>query len=426
MSASITYRVLWVDDQNADDDFVLPWARRAEEYNIELVSFSNWEEAESELQRNYDDYSAIILDAYCKIKPDDVEQEEFITAVLPSLTVLFGEKRRLIPWFILSAGTMDNFGNTMNGARYQHSKYVEEWGEMLYKKTLGDDSIFCNIARLAKSQANNVVLFRHPKLFDYMGDGKIIDKRARTIMLRMLSALYFPEENIGFQYEGNPLRKVIEYMFRSAKNYGLLAEGCIDKQGRIVLLDASRFMAGKDVKIYNGKDVVSIARWGNPSTSEKANDGDTIFPNEIANMIQNTLNFAGVESHTVEGDDNSTWQVNNQSVEQFFAYVMMVCHVIGSFGRYVEAHSDIEANKSNIRVQPYSSVADGGEMSEYEGKSFAVEQDEKGNYHCGHCILSFTAAQNYLGKSVTLTDVQLNSKPTKNDYPYFAKFTPLN
>lgn len=129
MATADTYKVLWVDD---DETIVFSTKLDAEDYNLELVHFSNWEEAEISLRKNFDEYSAIILDAYCKINKDSLEQEEFITAVLPSLSTLFGEKRRSIPWFLLSAGTMSTFNNVVTGAKYQHSKHEEEWGNMLY------------------------------------------------------------------------------------------------------------------------------------------------------------------------------------------------------------------------------------------------------------------------------------------------------
>ena len=214
MAVADTYKVLWVDD---DENIVVSTKLDAEDYNLELVHFSNWEEAEISLRKHFDEYSAIILDANCKINKDSLEQEEFITAVLPSLSILFGEKRRSIPWFLLSAGTMSNFNSIVTGAKYQHSKHEEEWGNMLYLKDVPDDDehnssfLFQNIQRIAKDQSFNVVLFRHREVFSYMGKDKLIDSRARKLMLRMLSALYYPEENIKYEFEGNPLRKVIEY-----------------------------------------------------------------------------------------------------------------------------------------------------------------------------------------------------------------------
>ena len=171
MTTDIVYKVLWVDDLNLDEnneltDFYEGWQLKAGKYNIELVPFDNWEEAEYSLRKDFDEYSAIILDANCKIRKNDTEQEEFITAVLPSLTNIFGEKRRVLPWYLLSAGTMSNFSKIVNGARYQHSKHEEDWGTMLYLKDVKEgenapEMLFENIARVARDLAMNVILYRH-------------------------------------------------------------------------------------------------------------------------------------------------------------------------------------------------------------------------------------------------------------------------
>ena len=62
------------------------------------------------------------------------------------------------------------------------------------------------------------------------------------------------------------------------------------------------------------------------------------------------------------------------------------------------------------------------EIEKYEGKDFVVEQDEKNNFHCGQCRLSYKAAQGLKGKTVTLYNVTVNDAKSKDNYPLFAKF----
>ena len=166
MVEDITYKVLWVDDQK---EIVESTKLDADEYGIELDHYSNWQEAETALENNFEDYTAIILDAYCQIKPTENIKEEFINAVLPSLSKVFGRKQKFIPWYILSAGTMNLFSHTINCAEYQHN--TEEWGRMLYIKDVPDENpqnshfLFENIRRVGKNQSNNIVLFRHKEVF---------------------------------------------------------------------------------------------------------------------------------------------------------------------------------------------------------------------------------------------------------------------
>lgn len=70
MTNDVIYKVLWVDDQTLENgettSFYIGFQGIADNYNIELVPFDNWEEAEHSLRKDFDEYSAVILDANCK------------------------------------------------------------------------------------------------------------------------------------------------------------------------------------------------------------------------------------------------------------------------------------------------------------------------------------------------------------------------
>lgn len=342
----IIYKVLWVDD---DESIVKSTKLDAEEYNLELVHFTNWEEAEKSLTTHFKDYSAVILDANCKIHKDSVEEEEFITAILPSLSRIYTAREQYIPWYILSAGTMSNFESVIRGAKYQHSEHEDEWGKMLYLKDAVDDSeqsssrLFENIQRVAKDKSTNIVLFRHSDVFKYLGESRLIDNRAREHMLKMLATLYYPEEDRKFQYAGNPLRQIIEYVFRAARKKGLLAEECFDKNGHIILLDACRYMSGLTINCYEGRTIKYQTRWGCPGPYKDGGGGDSIFPPDIAMIVKNTLNYSSSDSHT---DEETPFFIDKENKELFFSYVMQIAHLIKWFGKYVEQHPNISENKS--------------------------------------------------------------------------------
>lgn len=341
---TIFFKVLWVDDQNLDSqhnitNFFLGYQVKADNHKIELVPYDNWEEAEAELRKNFDEYSSIILDANCKIHKDDIEQSEFITAVLPSLTNIFAEKRKVLPWYLLSAGQMGNFDSIVKGANYQHTKYEEDWGKMLYMKDNPEEKslLFENIQRIAEKQSSNIVLYRHSETFQYLGENKLIDQKARKIMLRMLGALYYPEEKINFQYDdGNPIRKVIEYLFRSARKMGLLPEECFDGDNVKMQL-ASLFMAGANVQYDNSRPSEKV-RWGDES--------ERIFPNEVSDILKYVLFTSNFGSHTTE---NEQFIVDESRKELFLGCVLQLCHIIKWYGKYVNEHSDADENKKQFR-----------------------------------------------------------------------------
>ena len=181
MTNEIAYKVLWVDDLVTNPSYITHFQSKAEDYNIVLHPVSNWEDAAKLLNDNFEDYSAIILDAECKMNASDPEENLFIHKVLPSLTSIFGKKQTTIPWYILSAGTMEDFDTAMSIALCQHKEYEEEWGAMTYSKSAPEQNensqkrLFENIKKVASNKIANKVLARYQDTFQYLGEGKLID-----------------------------------------------------------------------------------------------------------------------------------------------------------------------------------------------------------------------------------------------------------
>ena len=191
---------------------------------------------------------------------------------------------------------------------------------------------------MAKDKVANIVLFRYQDTFKYLGENKFLDKEARNIMLKMLCHLHYPESNTHFEYEGNPLRKVMEHIFRAAHRVGLLPDECFERAGQLNLLDTNRYMSGMATKH-------SKLRYGK--------DGDTIFPHYMGKITMNILNFSSVSSHTSEANeytiDDKDVVIDENIKELFFSYVLQLCHVIKFFGHFVETHPDKEENLKMIK-----------------------------------------------------------------------------
>lgn len=360
MRENTSYKVLWVED---DLSIILSYQVTAGIKGIELDVANNWEEAEEKLRSNFNEYSAIVLDAQCKIKKtDNVASNLFLGHVSVRLSRICGEKHKFIPWYVLSAGTMNDFGIVLELINTEERRNFDAiWGPMRYikaadveidgKKIAQEEMLFENIKRVASSSGVNTVLFRHSDVFRYLGEGRVFGYiKARTYMLKMLSALYYPEENLNFVYEGNPLRKVLEYMFRSANKFGLLPDDCFDSYGNVRLLDASRYMAGRECNVYEGRNITHKVRFGEPGDGNEGSGGDSIFNEEIAMFVKNILNYSNSDSHTNEEDP---YVIEEDKKEIFFGYVLQLCHVIKWVGEYINSNSDIDVNKSMTRIIPY-------------------------------------------------------------------------
>lgn len=415
--SDIRYKVLWVDDLSGTQDeiFATGFESVADEKCVDLVSFTNWEEAELELKKNFKSYSAIILDANCKYgKHDNQTDEFFIPSVISSLARMFGEKRQTIPWYILSAGTMSKFEDVIQIAQRDHAVHQEEWGNMVYLKDAIDnapysvDMMFSNIVRVAKSLNSNIIAFNFKDVFKYLGEGKLICKEARIIMMDMLCAFYYPAENWQFKYEGNPLRKVMEYIFRTAYNYGLLPLECFERDNQLNLLESNRYLSGLETK-HSG------LRYGNES--------DTIFPKSIGNITLQILNFTNVDSHTNEEHpytiDDKDLEISENEKELYFSYVLQLCHVIKFFGAFVENHSDKETNKKMKRTVSTAIPSTNNSAISPVGQRSTILAGENGPYIL-NCRLAPCFAK-YVGKYATITEVNTNKGKDVSDFPYYAK-----
>ena len=413
---NILYKVLWVEDE---DILVKQLKIKSKRFGLKLDRYTNWQEAKEVLVKDFDSYSAIIFDAHCKLKPDspDTEKIFFLPEALIELEGIFGKKQKYIPWYVFS-GQIKNeeMTSSFQTAVIFRKRFNIEWGEMLYDKTADEGSdkhhetLFRKIQEVARTQSNNIVLYRHKDVFKYLGGESLIDGSARQRLLRMLGALYYPEENIKFEYAGNPLRKVLERLFRAANRNGLLSKGCFDDQSRLILLNASRYLGGETINCYKGREITHKSRWGE--------EGESIFPKDIAMMVKNILNFSGAESHTEE--DEEPYLIEDGNKELFFGYVMQLCHVIKWFGEYVDAHPDKNANMAHeniIEILPDS--------NSFKGKSSTVLSDDSGILYIemeGYKFkLSYKCKKNVeIGRDATIKNVILNNKDDSEKYPYFV------
>lgn len=321
---------------------------------------------------------------------------------------------------------MANFSFVVDIAKEAHLPYEDEWGQMLYLKDVPDgdpnhwSKLLENILQVAKDQTNNIILYRHRDVFRHLGDNKLIAKFARAELRKMLCVLYFPNEGVnGFKFEGNPLRKVMEHIFRAALKYGLLPIECIEKDNQINLLESNRYMSGLNTRHSN-------LRYGTPGSKFEGRGGETIFPEYLGNITRAIIEFGSIDSHTNEAFpytiDDKDLELTEDEKELFFSYVLQVCHVVKFFGKFVEEHPNKEVNKAMKRVVGDTSM----DSSRYEGYEGVIEQDEKGNCHCFECILSYKAAIDNIGKRIKLRNVVVNENNTKALYPFFAKFKILD
>lgn len=330
------YKVLWVDEE---ESIVKGTRSEADKYFIELDWHSNWEDAKEALQNNFVTYSAIILDANCKLTADKDINMKFLPKVLQELEGIFVKKANELPWYVLSAGGWDNFAFVMDIVNDIRKDHEEEWGEFLYYKNpeLNEpntkDKLFEKIVEVAQHQSYNLVVARHKDAFKYMGEGKLLPTESRMIMLNALSALYFPEERKLI--DGNDLRQLVESIFQGAYNYGLLPDECHDPVKGFNISESCKYLGGEDT-LHIGK------RFG-----EKKGINDYVLPPKLHYLFKQIINVCNVDSHFQNKKD-----ITLPEDELFFGCALQLCHIISYLGHYVEEHPDKQMNKEMERKCP--------------------------------------------------------------------------
>ena len=325
---------------------------------------------------------------------------------------IFGEKHEFIPWYVLSAGTMKSFDVVMALINTEERQQMSSiWGELLYfKDSANNDSVeklFSKIREISKDKTINKVLFRHADVFKYLGKEEYVDyAKARSYILKMLSALYNPEENLNFEYEGNPLRHVVEYLFRTANKFGILPDDLFDDKDQMVILDASRYLAGMTICCYDKKNKKSIKYY-----SRIRPNFQYVFREGLDDIVRDLINFSNACSHT---QNDRPYKVDEDKKEIFFGKVLHLCHVIKLFGRYLEEHMDVEENSIMQEIldaprigEIYIVYYDKDNEVQFIGNNCRINQKEK------------KGKKFKKGEHVVVESISVN-KEDNVKYPFFA------
>lgn len=416
MNNTVYYKVLLVDDNKALGASLQP---QAERYGLDLHQFDCWDDARQVLINKsvFSEWDAIILDARCVNKKDEPADLHFLGPVLNELTSLFERHCSATPWYVLTAGGKEDFDFVMNDIRCIPRD--EAWGKMLfYKDSPANDQgkndvdlLFESIIAIAPKRTRNRILHQYREAFSVM-NSCLFEQESQNLLIEILTALHFPEENKGFNpiLYYNRLRQLLEYIFRAANKVGLLPDYFVEG-GKVNLQGSSLYLAGGTFTPSKDPAIVSI-RFGD--------EGESVFHKNIADVVKNVLSVTSQHSHTIEinkedEEELLAYYSETGSPNLLFGYALQLCEVIIWLGNYTKIHNNKEANLAKCRVV--------NKMDVYEGNSFLLEQDEKKNLHCGLCLVSFKDNQDNIGKMVRLSGVGENKQTgeLQKKYPYFAR-----
>lgn len=409
-------KVLWVDDQ--EGSFVDSFTNNAYDKGIDVTWVSSWEEALPLIESRYNEWSALILDCYCKLKKDGLEDDEFLSTAINDIAEINGRMHSVLPWYVLSAGNRDNFQGILKYAvKKQREKWDSSWEGIYYDKTAVDpesgeyqmDIMLDRIKNISEHKLEYKIKEKYQDVFRILNIGIMRDKEIMSkTMIDILMALHYPEARPPFEpiKYYNLLRKMVEMIFRVLHTYGILPDDCIGEHGEVNLTDSSKYLAGLDVTRIG-------IRYGEAK--------DKVFPSVIAGIVKNILQVANTQSHTISLSKEDDEKVRSylfqiKSHYLLFSYALQLCDVIVWLGHYLIEHPDIELNKKMCHhVENHESTYNKADSLQYK-----IELTD-GILHCGPYAIPKIKFSDCIGKYAIVNRSTLNESPTKDKYPYFGK-----
>lgn len=332
------YRVLWIDEEPDQLGFIALGRR----FNLDVQQYYSWDKARTVLENRFESVSAIVLDGRCVVNNGEEPTPDFLYQAVREMESLFAQNEEQLPWYVLSSGDSPDFEKTLQRVAMGGRETKEnEWGRMFFRKDC-DLQDLCNaIKHAANGKKDNKIKTMYRDLFNTLN--KYFTPDSRQILLDILKALHFPEENRNFDpvLYYTQLRRILEQLFRNFNRMGVLPDEVMGSSDKVNLSNSSLYLAGREVNIGS-----RTVRYRHP--------GQYVFPPVISQIVKSILVVANKNSHTVELDSlgRTTIQDYYNSLHSnnfLFGYTLHLCDVILWFGRYatkMERRSDTPSNPS--------------------------------------------------------------------------------
>lgn len=326
-------KVLWVEN---DPEVIEAYPMEAYEYGIQLVPFTNWDEAEIALRKDFDQWSAIILDAKCCLHSDSADNAAvFLTNVSNAITKLCSGKK-FIPWFVLSGQAEDNIKDLIPESR---KSWDGDWKKAYYDKNTDREMLYHRIRNVAR-EFKSACMKIHEMYKDVFKaiDNLKLDDEVDNYLTDLLVELHFPEldeKKLNENYY--KVRKTVEYI------YGKMADlGMLPKQRRINLSWSNLILSGKSCFAKDGTEV--------------AKGLVAIFPKIIQDNVIHMVHTVGSDVHPDNEDDKDSKHIKDyllsvgSSAYLIKSYALQLCDLILWLSSYAIEHPDKERNSLDWEV----------------------------------------------------------------------------
>ena len=329
--------VIWIDDRCKEQKgFASRFIDRCEKrHGIHITSFELAIDGISHLEKNLEQFHAVILDAKGWHDKRDVTTTTYgMHEAIKQIERLAYKK--YIPYYILTAQ-----GDLVGDEEFKYSVGKDK---VYYKYSFEDvERLLRQIETDSKQNSRLQTKVFYHEVIDILSS---INKEASEILLDILEALHYPKDNTKFKpiLYYNQLRQIIESVFTETNRYQIIPNECF-KNDKVNIDQCYRYLVGNDCEIYE-------VRYGNP--------GESIVPRHIADMLSMILYLGNIKSHYTKLNDRDLQKLDDyfrhdvgKSHYVIYCLTFQVCEIIAWMNEYIKCHKDISANYQKCKKINY-------------------------------------------------------------------------
>ncbi len=394
-------QVLWVED---DPKVTKTYPLKAETFGLELVASSCWDDAKAKLEGDYNRWAAIILDAKCKQHRDSADNAvRFLGEALKDIASLSKEKKRIIPWYVLTGGAESEVSDSITDDRM---KWDADWTDLskkkYYSKDTDTEALYSRIRDHANKSPRIQIQEMYRKNYEQL---LLLNKDVCEDILTILEAIHFPDSHPDFtpRLYYNPLRKALEYVFRLTQPVSIIPD-VFFKDGIVNLNQCFMFLIGREAE----------------KLGYKHRDGG-ITPRHIQDMMSLIINLGNANSHSfvpshatelseeeIQLFDNHIKTIGGNSKLLIFSIALQFCEILQWMNSYIVKNSDKDKNRE-LWVPLKQSLPEG-----------IIEKDD-GVFHIGEDYSVLIKNEELLGKKVQIINYSPNRNPRIKKYKFFVR-----
>lgn len=358
-------QVLWVEN---DPLVTSAYPREAElSEGIELHPFPCWEDAESELERNYNNWDAIILDAKCQFRRGDADKaERFLVNVFKRIEKLASSKNRTIPWYVLSGQGEDDIRELIS----VDNEWDDDWADLVGRRFYSKNGLIeqqedgkkklIHERHILYRRIKNQVIHYNPELqieYNYYPDVFAsldrlgLEAEVGYHLMHLLMPIHFPGTSyLDYNNRYIELRKALEYIFRHMVNSGILPGIIIGKDEKegVNLSWSSLFLGAKQPENpYSLPDTDSSKRFWK---KVKRNIETPLLPKQLSKWLKETIFQTGGAAHASEAAAEIKLSLDKYlplvggSPYMLRSLTMGLCDFILWYNNFLQANPDKEMN----------------------------------------------------------------------------------